>query len=279
MMFFSDFDGTISHSDPVVELLALAVGSRAKALALTREIMLPVARQQRTYREGFDLAVANFAGIDETTGLKTMVDAVHIDSTFSHFYDFCHSVHIPFVILSSGFANVIEKSLDLFLPNRSGASTSRSSTKISVVGSSYAHDKSQLLWKVRHVDDSPIGHDKSVHLVKARNTINTNVKLRGRVPIVYFGDGLNDIGPAEVADIVFAKAGSSLDKQCTRRGIQRRTFRDFAEVEDVLGQAFLIVNKLIEDQSDRLRDIDLIRTWRDVIYTYDRADIKVDSKM
>ncbi|KAJ3335553.1 hypothetical protein HDU93_005062 [Gonapodya sp. JEL0774] len=253
-----DFDGTISRDDHVVDLLALSLGSRSKARDVAREIMLPVARQARTYREGFNLIVKLVEGVDEETGLKAMIKSVEIDPTFWDFYAFCTNYDIPFTILSSGFSKVIVSAL-----TAKGRSTDMTQILApTVIGSKYLYDTSSRRWTVQHVDSSSTGHDKSAQIRTARAGMSDQT----RVPILYLGDGLNDIGPALEADIVFAKRGSSLDKQCARRGIQRRSFDTFAEVKLALLEGLMAVRKALADSKSSEQAPPLVDIWRRELY-------------
>ena len=55
--------------------------------------------------------------------------------------------------------------------------------------------------------------------------------IAGR-PRIYVGDGLSDVCPALVADIVFAK--DSLAAEMTRRGLPFRPFRSLSDVQEFL---------------------------------------------
>jgi 2-hydroxy-3-keto-5-methylthiopentenyl-1-phosphate phosphatase len=76
-------------------------------------------------------------------------------------------------------------------------------------------------WRCRFRDATPFGHDKAA-AVRAAATAGSRT--------VYVGDGLSDLAPAAVADVVLARRGGSLAAHCQAHGIACDEFDTFADV-------------------------------------------------
>jgi hypothetical protein len=78
----SDFDGTIIHSDALIDLVAHSPSFRSTdkrvakkaAEAKAREIMLQVARKGLSYRGAFDLIAGAVEGVEDGEGVEVMVN-------------------------------------------------------------------------------------------------------------------------------------------------------------------------------------------------------------
>lgn len=86
--------------------------------------------------------------------------------------------------------------------------------------------------------------------------------------LVFCGDGLNDILPSRHADLVFAKKGSTLTRQCGRLEVPFKEFEAFAEIEELLGQGIERIH-YGERTVDKISGVDrmkVVESWRDHVY-------------
>ncbi|KAI9027735.1 HAD-like domain-containing protein [Hyaloraphidium curvatum] len=265
LVCLSDFDGTIITEDTLIDLVAYsprfrAMGGKKAASAHARSIMIEVARQKLSYRGAFDMIASAIEGVEEAEGIEVMVKASKVDPTFSTFVRSLADRSIPLTILSSGFGEVIAEVMRRTLGNDLAA-------QLTIVASGHVVSPASegLRWSVQHVDESEVGHDKSRHLIKLRATY-TDSRAGTTLPIfVYFGDGLNDILPSRHADLVFAKAGSSLTKQCGRSAIPFREFEAFSEAHELLLSGLELVR-------DPTTQDELVEQWRRHVYGPDYRD-------
>jgi 2,3-diketo-5-methylthio-1-phosphopentane phosphatase len=204
LAIFSDFDGTISHPD-TLNFLAETFSSAEFRRGIGRQIT----SGEISLRDGIQQEVSAIRGTLEEV-LRLLREHVQIDSAFPAFAAWCRQERIPLTILSAGIKDVIENLLGPYdLPQ----------VKILANPLRIAQGR----WSLEFLDDTPWGHDKSRAVRQA--------KAEG-YRAVFLGDGLSDRGAAEMADLVFAKAG--LARYCAEQQIPHRVFTSFSEVQDEL---------------------------------------------
>ena len=204
LAIFSDFDGTISHPD-TLNFLAETFSS----VEFRRGIGKQIASGEISLRDGIQQEVNAIQGTLEEV-LALLRKHVQIDSAFPAFATWCDHEKIPLTILSAGIKDVIENLLEpLDLP------------RVRILANPLRIDQGK--WSLQFLDNTPWGHDKARAVRQA--------KAEG-YRAVFLGDGLSDRGAAEMADVVFAKAG--LARYCTEQQIPHKLFTSFSEVQDEL---------------------------------------------
>lgn len=208
--------------------------------------MLEVARKRLSYRAAFDRICGLISGIPGEEGIAVMARTAEVDPSFASFHSTLRHHGIPLTILSSGFRGVISRVLGTALGG---------SEQLEIIASNHlVSPEPEMNWSVAHVDDSEVGHDKSVPLLHLRE------KHGERCPILVFcGDGLNDILPSQHADLVFAKKGSTLTRQCARLGVPFFEFSKFEEVQAVLERGLEVIPQGLSREQN-------VEMWRQVVY-------------
>jgi HAD superfamily phosphoserine phosphatase-like hydrolase len=199
---FSDFDGTITHPDPL-NFLTEAYGGKE----FRRDIGRKIASGEISLRAGIQDELAVIRGSLEEN-LLFLRQHVVIDPEFPAFAHWCESRNIGLTILSGGMKEVIEKllaPLDLHLIK---------------IEANHLVISSTGRWSLEFLDDTDWGHDKGVALREARQQ---------GFCTVFLGDGLSDRGAAETADIIFTKG--SLASFCDAQDIPHLPFNSFADVQ------------------------------------------------
>ncbi len=209
LAIFSDFDGTISHPD-TLNFLAETFSSHE----FRRGIGKQIASGEISLRDGIQQEVNAIRGTLEEV-LSLLRKHVEIDRAFPAFATWCQNKGIPLTILSAGIKDVIE---NLLLPYNL--------PQVRILANPLCIAEGK--WSLQFLDDTPWGHDKSRAVDEA--------KTQG-YRAVFLGDGLSDRRAAEMADLVFAKAG--LARYCVERQIPHRAFTSFAEVQEELMRSFV----------------------------------------
>jgi HAD superfamily phosphoserine phosphatase-like hydrolase len=206
LAIFSDFDGTISHPD-TLNFLAETFSSAEFRRGIGRQITAG----EISLRDGIQQEVSAIRGTLEEV-LLFLKEHVQIDRGFPAFAAWCCQERIPLTILSAGIKDIIENLLGPYnLP------------QVKILANPLRIDQGR--WSLEFLDDTPWGHDKSRAVGEA--------KADG-YRAVFLGDGLSDRGAAEMADLVFAKAG--LARYCAEQQIPHRVFTSFSEVQNELAR-------------------------------------------
>ena len=202
---FCDFDGTITRPD-TIQFLTERFGGGAELYRASGRLL---GQGRVTLRDAIADGIGSIQ-VPFPQVADVLVREVTIDPGFRPFARWCARLGVPLTILSAGFHEII----DLLLVPAELPSLEVRANRLEP-GS----------WRCIFVDDSPLGHDKSVAVAEARR--------RGHRPVVV-GDGFSDREPAAVADLVFARRGRSLLDFCRRKGIACETFDTFFEVQQDL---------------------------------------------
>jgi HAD superfamily phosphoserine phosphatase-like hydrolase len=198
---FCDFDGTITQTDTLV-VLAERVGA---GIDDRREVDRLLRDGRMTLREALTRNLASLR-VPFAEAASMLRAAVQVDRGFPRFAEWCVERGIPLSVLSGGLHDIIE----LFLPPADFPSLDVRANRLA-----------PGTWRCVFRDDSPAGHDKRAALEAA---------ARGGRRTVYVGDGLSDLEPAAVADVVFARRRSSLAAHCRARGITCAGYDGFDDV-------------------------------------------------
>ena len=238
VIFFTDFDGTVTRTDPNITLIDTFGCGRAARL----EREAAVVRGADTFRDAWtDLSsgVAANIGLGAACDWLLANDAVAFDPAFTMFWEWCAAPShrtttshedddedinnnnnnnndaprfvlgvdekIDVVILSGGIDAVIERLLDGLL--RRTTSGRRWDLRIvsnharAVPGSGGIDEAGG--WEIAWRDNSRHGHDKAVEIRKF-----SQLPADQRPLMFYAGDGLSDYSAARETDLLFAKKGA-----------------------------------------------------------------------
>ena len=210
LMFFVDFDGTISREDICYTMVK----------NFAREGWEEI---NRLWEEGI-LSTEECAGRTlelmeaEPEELAAFFKKVAIDDSFITFVDWTERAEYPLYILSDGYDNYIKEVLlqhELNLPYYAN------------------HLEYEQGWRIKCLH-----MDKECKKCGVCKTGLIKDLLKPGYLNIYVGDGYSDICPAEYCDIVFAK--DHLARLCQEKGISFHQYNNFADVQR-------IVQKLINE--------------------------------
>ncbi|KAJ5172084.1 hypothetical protein N7492_004677 [Penicillium capsulatum] len=196
LIFFTDFDGTITVDDSECR----------------RDLVTDAFREMLgSIKTPYDQCI------------ETLLKNMKLDPFFEKFYYWAKENNVPIVILSSGMKPIISALLERFLGHTpaehltivSNDVTSRDGKDINSEGG----------WQITYHDESHFGHDKSLE-IKPYAALP-----EGQRPILlYAGDGVSDLSAAAETNLLFAKQGKDLVTFCERRGMPYTTFENWSTI-------------------------------------------------
>jgi 2,3-diketo-5-methylthio-1-phosphopentane phosphatase len=216
LAILSDFDGTIVPFNVLNALFDRFGGPECKEI--TRRWDMGEISQKEEYRLGFATVSASQAE------METLLREVPIDPAFPGFVEFCRQRKIPLAITSDGLRWYIE-----YILHNHGVSG------VPIYACEIAFHNPGYSVSYPHFDPAhPMRGVAKQSLVQ--------LKQRQGYRVAFIGDGNNDIDPASVADIVFAKA--DLLRRTGSAGIPAISFAGFGEISDHLdhGNTFNLSN-------------------------------------
>lgn len=203
---FVDYDGTITDLDTFDVLVRAYVGAHR-----WDELEEKLHAGSMTLR---DVLAAQAAGVraslDEADAL--LCEGTAFDPSFASFVERCEREGASLTVLSSGVQPLIERAFE-----RNGLG------HVTILANGI--DPSPEGWRFIFRDESDNGHDKAADVRAARE--------RGAAT-VYVGDGPSDYEAALAAQRRFAKAGRTLEKYLSERGVAHDAFTSFAQIERAL---------------------------------------------
>lgn len=209
VIYLIDFDGTISISDSTTLL-----GKQHNHIVY-EQCIEKFHKKDMNIKEYVQTILENLK-IDEDTFKKTLQAHMRIDHSFSAFIN----SGIEFRIVSSGADKNIIYSLEIL-----GYKIPKSlifSNRLIFDGC-----KATLYHPYQDEDN---GVDKTSILKKYRDA--------GYI-VAFIGDGLSDLKCAPYADVLFAKKGSVLAKECERKHLEHIEFSNFKEIVKFHNQRFI----------------------------------------
>ncbi|KAL3456120.1 HAD-like domain-containing protein [Aspergillus heterothallicus] len=221
MIFFTDFDGTITLQDSNDYLVDNFGFGRQNREVLELELL----QGKITFREAFR-TMLDSVQLPFEKCLQALKENVEFDAHFIAFYHWAKEHEVPIVVLSSGMAPVIQSLLEKLLGDKP--------ENIFVVANDIqprqGKDKecdhiNKRDWEISFRDNSHFGHDKSLAIRPYRELTSRN-----RPTLLYAGDGVSDLSAASETDILFAKSGMGLVKYCKQEGIPFAPFDTWASV-------------------------------------------------
>ena len=204
-VLFFDFDNTITLGDVLDTVI-----ERFSATTAWREWETAWQEGRMTTRECLHRQIGDLRV--SSAELLRFVSAVAIDPAFAEIVAWAARNQVDLTIVSDNFSTLIHEILRC-----NGLPT------IPVFANelTFREDQPEAHFPLRDPACLRCAHCKAQHL--------RGVADRTRI---YVGDGLSDVCPALVADIVFAK--DSLALEMTRRGLPFRPFRSLIDVHEFL---------------------------------------------
>ena len=202
MLVLVDFDGTITDRDGF-DLLARHHAGLERWERLDRAVRAGTI----SLREALTAQARYIRGSLDDASVMLEQNTV-VDPSFALFADRCEERGDAICIVSSGIRQLIETSL-----SRGGIYGVQVYANAAVVRADG--------WDLVFRDESEHGHDKRTHVLQAHE--------RGE-RVAFIGDGLSDIAAAEIADLRFAKFGSTLSDHLSRHGLVFTEFQTFADI-------------------------------------------------
>lgn len=206
MLILSDFDGTITEED-VTNLIWDRYG-----VPNWREVLLPPYYEGWITSVGLMMAGYRAVRVPERELAEFLRPRVRLRKGFSELVARCRERDWPFAVVSCGLDWYIRSHLP-------------EGTPLCCLAAEYRE-----FWDVRlpkGMDLRP-GMDFKVHALE---------QLQARypgLPVVFIGDGRNDLEVARRSDRVFARAGSNLVRFCTEARVPFTEFITFDEISALL---------------------------------------------
>lgn len=222
MIFFTDFDGTVTKTDSNDYMTDNLGYGRENRLKGNEDIL----DGTRTFRDAFQ-EMLDSVNTPFPECIEILKREIELDPHFKEFYAWARENNVPVVVLSGGMEQVIRAMLDNFL----GA---EEASAIQIV-SNYHGPKTEGVdldgpagWKImfRH-PESGFGHDKS-RAIKPYAALSD----AERPVMLYAGDGVSDLSAARETDLLFAKEGRDLVSWCVRENVPFTTFQTWREILD-----------------------------------------------
>ncbi|KAI5295434.1 hypothetical protein KEM52_001402 [Ascosphaera acerosa] len=222
VIFFTDFDGTITQKDSNDYLTDnLGFGAEQRAAHL-RDVL----DGKRTFRDAFrEMLESIDTPFDEC--IRILQSTMSLDPYFAEFYKWSKSVGIPIVVLSSGMTSIIRALFTSFLgfepdPDHLHIVANEVTPR---EGKTQADINTAGGWTITYHDESGFGHDKSREIKPYAALSDAE-----RPILLYAGDGVSDLSAARETDLLFAKKGRDLVTFCHRERIPHTIFEDWSSI-------------------------------------------------
>ncbi len=200
IVFFIDFDGTITKKDTCAAMVEAFAGDG------WREINERWERKEISTEQCANMTFSLFRG--DISDLDKLMDTMEIDEYFKEFIDFCRNKGYGVFILSDGYDYCIKNVFaryDIELPYYANRMVYDEGFRIECSGT--------------NPDCGICGTCKS--------SLLESLKGEGNL-VVYVGDGYSDTCPATKADVIFAR--DDLHRYCRDNGISARYFDTFNDI-------------------------------------------------
>ncbi|KAL4933873.1 uncharacterized protein BDV17DRAFT_278930 [Aspergillus undulatus] len=220
IIFFSDFDGTITLQDSndfMTDNLGYGYEKR-------RQGNIDMLDEKVSFRDCFkDMLDSIDTPFNEC--LEVLKKNMRLDPHFTEFYYWAKENNVPIVILSSGMVPVIETLLETLLGHKID-------DHLTIVANDVQSRDGKDIntpngWQIKYHDDTHFGHDKSLEIKPY-----AAVPFNERPTLLYAGDGVSDLSAASETDLLFAKKGKDLVTYCERRGMPYTTFENWSSILD-----------------------------------------------
>lgn len=210
IIVISDFDGTITQKDTLVEILDKFASPKWREIA--RLVNEGGMGTRIALKKEMDLCKATKKEFTEF-----LVKHTKIDRGFKRFLKFCQKNKIKFLVVSGGFGLNIETIFKKFKIKKVPYYANK------IVFGKNAGRPAKLEFPYKDKICSECGHCKAPYIRSFKN--------KGYFT-VYIGDSVTDRCPAKVADLVFAK--HNLAKYCGEKGIEYVPYKSFGDIKNYL---------------------------------------------
>ncbi|KAJ5190530.1 Pdp3-interacting factor 1 [Penicillium cinerascens] len=218
LIFFTDFDGTITVDDSNDHMIDNLGFGRDRRQVLNEQVLAETLGFRDAFREMLDSIKTPF-----NECIEILKKNMKLDPYFEKFYYWAKENNVPIVILSGGMRPVISALLEEFLGHKPDSHVHIVSNQ--VVTREGKDINSEGGWKIEFHDQSHFGHDKSIE-IKPYTALSDNE----RPILLYAGDGVSDLSAAAETNLLFAKEGKDLVTFCQRRGMPYTTFQNWSTI-------------------------------------------------
>ncbi|CAG7916101.1 unnamed protein product [Penicillium olsonii] len=245
LIFFTDFDGTITVDDSNDHMIDNLGFGKQERLVLNDQVL----DETLSFRDAFRQMLGSIkTPYDEC--IQILLKNMKLDPYFLEFYNWAEKNNVPIVILSSGMYPIISALLEKFLGRKPASHLTIIANE--VVSRDGKDINSEGGWEIKYHDDSHFGHDKSLEIKPY-----AALPKEERPVLLYAGDGVSDLSAAAETDLLFAKKGKGiysvelirledsadlvpdLVTYCQRRGMPYTTFENWSTIlettKDILG--------------------------------------------
>lgn len=220
IIFFSDFDGTITlkdSNDYMTDNLGFGPEKR-------RAGHVGVLEGRLSFRDAFQEMVDSIkTPLNEC--IDIVLDNMELDPNFIEFYHWSVEHNVPIVVLSSGMVPII---LALITKQLGQEPENIQIVANDIVPRNGKGVNSVGGWNIKYRDDSHFGHDKSLEIRQYADLADGE-----RPTLLYAGDGVSDLSAARQTDLLFAKEGRDLVTYCHRENIPFTEFNDWSTILSV----------------------------------------------
>ncbi|OGE55508.1 hypothetical protein PENARI_c004G10660 [Penicillium arizonense] len=218
LIFFTDFDGTITVDDSNDFMIDNLGFGREQRLVLNEQVL----NETLSFRDAFREMLGSIKTPYDQC-IQILLKNMKLDPGFKAFYEWAQENNVPIVILSSGMRPIISALLEKFLGHKPAKHlTIISNEPVSRDGKDI---NSEGGWGIEYHDDSHFGHDKSLEIRPYAALPDGE-----RPVLLYAGDGVSDLSAAAETDLLFAKQGKDLVTYCQRRNMKYTTFEDWSTI-------------------------------------------------
>jgi 2,3-diketo-5-methylthio-1-phosphopentane phosphatase len=224
MIFFSDFDGTITlqdSNDRITDDLGFGKELRKQG---NKDVLNGVKTFRQSFLEMMDSIKEPYSEV-----IKFLIEKIEIDPYFKDFLKYAASVNIPVVILSGGMRPILEALMEHFC-GEDAKNIEIVSNNVRIREGFTSLDEPGG-WQIEFHDDSDFGHDKSLAIRPYAQLSDDK-----RPTLFYAGDGVSDLSAARETDLLFAKKGKDLITYCVREDVPFTVFEDWRDIEKVVRQ-------------------------------------------
>ncbi|MDD5449305.1 MAG: MtnX-like HAD-IB family phosphatase [Candidatus Omnitrophica bacterium] len=207
IVIISDFDGTITKKDSLVQILDRFAGPAWR----------DIARLIRNGRLGTRIGLKREFALCRVTKkqfVEFILENTALDPAFKDFLEFCKRNRIAFLVVSGGFTLNIETVFNKF-----------GITGVPYYANRVTFNGDRVRLRFPYKDK----RCKACSLCKAPYI--RKFKKRGYFT-VYIGDSVTDRCPGKIADLVFAKLG--LAEYCAAKGINYIPYNTFGRVKKII---------------------------------------------
>ncbi|KAK0658065.1 HAD-like domain-containing protein [Cercophora newfieldiana] len=227
IIFFTDFDGTITHED-VPDWLVATEGFGAERLRQSNQAVMD---GKMTYREACREQLESIP-LGFTKCITKALSRVQLDPGFLTFYKWASSAGVPIVVLSGGLMPMIEAILSHVLGCGARSRIEVVANDVEVREGFESIDQDGGAWRVVYRDESEYGHDKgSAIMPYAKHFEGMKGTGGSRSILLFAGDGVSDLSALEQTDLLFAKRGGDLVDYCRRK---QAPFTEFSNWDCIL---------------------------------------------